>query len=445
MVEEIRRLNTKLSSSGLDPIRRKSLAQMKFELESRIASKYGLSPEIFDAISLKKAIPKGSVLTQFKLVDINQMNASDPDYQYIAILDSLSESSRVVRIGSAKKINTILRNLLQQLVDKSPGYQRVAKNLYHELFLPIAKYLRDKDIIFVLDSDLHLLPLALEELRINGGKSVSLLSSSRDLFADESASAFSDVPVIVASPDYGATIRTSSNSYQTSSDVIASLNISRSRSLVGMDWEPLPASKKEGDALHSILGGKYLFGSNATKKAVLDNINSPSILHIATHAYYAAEEALGSREGMRNIATDSLLRAGVVLAGANISENRADSYLTALEVSGLNLSGTNLVTLSACDTALGNILGSEGVFGLQRALSVAGSRSTLLSLWKVDDNSTSDFMKRFYSKLVQGMGKYDALTEVREEFRLHPVPAWRHPYYWAAFRLSGDTGPIPSF
>ena len=281
--------------------------------------------------------------------------------------------------------------------------------------MPIAQYLRDKDIIFVLDSDLHLLPLALEELRINGGKSVSLLSSSRDLFADESASAFSDVPVIVASPDYGASIRTSSNSYQTSSDVVASLNISRSRSLVGMDWEPLPASKKEGDALHSILGGKYLFGSNATKKAVLDNINSPSILHIATHAYYAAEEALGSREGMRNIATDSLLRAGVVLAGANISENRADSYLTALEVSGLNLSGTNLVTLSACDTALGNILGSEGVFGLQRALSVAGSRSTLLSLWKVDDNSTSDFMKRFYSNCSR-YSKYDALTEVREGF-----------------------------
>ena len=445
LVEDIRRLNSKLSVSGLDPTRRKSLVQMKFDIESRLASKYGLSPLIFDVNSLKKVIPEGSVLTQFKLVDINQMNASEPDYQYIAILDSPSENSRIVRIGSAEKINNILHDLLEQIVGRTTDYERVGKDLYQELFLPIEKYLRDKDIIFVLDSDLHLLPLALEELRINGGKSVSLLSSSRDLFADESASAFSDVPVIVASPDYGASVRTSSNSYQTSSDVIASLNISRSRSLVGMDWEPLPASKKEGDALHSILGGKYLFGSNATKKAVLDNINSPSILHIATHAYYAAEEALGSREGMRNIATDSLLRAGVVLAGANISENRADSYLTALEVSGLNLSGTNLVTLSACDTALGNILGSEGVFGLQRALSVAGSRSTLLSLWKVDDNSTSDFMKRFYSKLVQGMGKYDALTEVREEFRLHPVPAWRHPYYWAAFRLSGDTGPIPVF
>ena len=82
---------------------------------------------------------------------------------------------------------------------------------------------------------------------------------------------------------------------------------------------------------------------------------------------------------------------------------------------------------------------------MQRALSVAGSKSTLLSLWKVDDHSTSDFMKRFYSKLAQGMDKFDALEQVREEFRSHPVPAWRHPYYWAAFRLAGDTGPIPGF
>ena len=103
-----------------------------------------------------------------------------------------------------------------------------------------------------------------------------------------------------------------------------------------------------------------------------------------------------------------------------------------------------MVTLSACDTALGNVLGSEGVSGLQRALSVAGSKSTLLSLWKVDDNSTSDFMKRFYLKLVQGMDKFDALEQVRR-ICSHPVPAWRHPYYWAAFRLAGDTGPIPGF
>lgn len=444
LAAKIRRLNAELSESNLAPIRRKILAQTKFDLESKLASKHGFSSEIFDVIDLEKVIPEDSVLTQFKLVDMNLV-ASDPDYQYIAILSSPTDSPTVVRIGSATKINKLVHDLLQELVDKSPGYEQVANSLYQELFLPIDQYLREKNIIFVLDSDLHLLPLALEELRVSDGKDISLLSSSRDLFADDSASALSESPVIVANPDYGAAIESSIGSYETSSHDLASSYVSGSRSLVGMKWESLPASKSEGDALYSILGGKYLFGSNATKKAVLDSINSPSILHIATHAYYATEDELGPRDGIRNIATDSLLRAGVVLAGANHMENKADSYLTALEVSGLNLSGTSLVTLSACDTALGNVLGSEGIFGLQRALSVAGSKSTLLSLWKVDDNSTSDFMKRFYSKLVQGMDKFDALEQVREEFRSHPVPAWRHPYYWAAFRLAGDAGPIPSF
>ena len=117
--------------------------------------------------------------------------------------------------------------------------------------------------------------------------------------------------MIVANPDYGAAVETLAIRIRLLLS-FASSYISGSRSLVGMVWESLPASKSEGDALYSILGGKYLFGSNATKKAVLESINSPSILHIATH-YYAAEEELGPRDGMHDIATDSLLRAGVVL------------------------------------------------------------------------------------------------------------------------------------
>ena len=157
------------------------MAQAKFNLESKLSSKYGFSSKIFDLIELKRNIPKDSILTQFKLVDMNYLTASNPDYQYIALLDSQSESSKIVRIGSAKKINKLVRDLLQELVNRSSGYEQVANSLRQELFLPIARYLMGKDIIFVLDSDLHLLPLAIEELRINGGKDVSLLSSSRDL------------------------------------------------------------------------------------------------------------------------------------------------------------------------------------------------------------------------------------------------------------------------
>ena len=153
-----------------------------------------------------------------------------------------------------------------------------------------------------------------------------------------------------------------------------------------------------------------------------------------------------------------MLNSGIVLAGANrnlrpdrtptaspaASEaNADDGYLTAKEAAQLQLRGTELVVLSACDTASGDQQSGEGLFGLQRALSVAGARSTLLSLWKVDDNATAHFMERYYTLLKQGKGRMEALLAVQEEFRTKPqLPAWEDYRYWAAFQLVGETGPI---
>ena len=157
-----------------------------------------------------------------------------------------------------------------------------------------------------------------------------------------------------------------------------------------------------------------------------------------------------------------MLNSGIVLAGANRSlrpdlvpaaapsssnpGSADDGYLTAKEAAQLQLRGTELVVLSACDTASGEQQSGEGLFGLQRALSVAGARSTLLSLWKVDDDATAFFMERYYSLLKQGKGRMEALLAVQEEFRTKPFPkkknAWEDYRYWAAFQLVGETGPI---
>ena len=162
-----------------------------------------------------------------------------------------------------------------------------------------------------------------------------------------------------------------------------------------------------------------------------------------------------------------MLNSGIVLAGANRSlrpdrapavsasaslsqasqTNTDDGYLTAKEAAQLQLRGTELVVLSACDTASGDQQSGEGLYGLQRALSVAGARSTLLSLWKVDDAATLEFMVRFYKRLKSGQGRSDSLAAVQAEFRSGLVKGpkgedWTHPYYWAAWQLVGDWRPI---
>jgi CHAT domain-containing protein len=128
-----------------------------------------------------------------------------------------------------------------------------------------------------------------------------------------------------------------------------------------------------------------------------------------------------------------LFRSGLIFAGANKTiktENQDDGILTAYEISNLNLSGAKLVVLSACETGLGDIIASEGVFGLQRALKIAGAKNILMSLWKVPDIQTKELMSLFYENIFKGKSILTALQDAQTEMsKKYP------PYYWAAFKL----------
>ena len=139
-----------------------------------------------------------------------------------------------------------------------------------------------------------------------------------------------------------------------------------------------------------------------------------------------------------------ILKSYIVLAGANEPEINEDDdgYLTALEITKLDWSGTELVVISACESGKGEIQNGEGIYGLKRAIAVAGAKSSLLSLLKVDDRATSIFMESFYKKLLKGYGRADALAAVQDEFKNGKIKGYQHPYYWAAFQLNGDWRPI---
>ena len=132
-----------------------------------------------------------------------------------------------------------------------------------------------------------------------------------------------------------------------------------------------------------------------------------------------------------------LLRSGLALAGANQGKSdRDDGLLTALEAAGLNLWGTKLVVLSACDTGVGEVKNGDGVYGLRRALAQAGAETQVMSLWPVADTDTRDLMVGYYKGLQSGQGRGDALRQVQLQMlrsRQH-----RHPHYWASFIQSGE-------
>jgi CHAT domain-containing protein len=140
-----------------------------------------------------------------------------------------------------------------------------------------------------------------------------------------------------------------------------------------------------------------------------------------------------------------MLRSGLALAGANtgwgaaVAGENEDGVLTALEASTLDLRGTELVVLSACETGLGQILQSEGVFGLRRAFELAGAESIMMSMWKVPDSETRALMTLFYRKWLAGMDKHLALREAQLELRRQIVLEWGkdRPQLWAAFVLVG--------
>ncbi len=211
----------------------------------------------------------------------------------------------------------------------------------------------------------------------------------------------------------------------------------------GEDIPMLPATKKEVTLLNDLLTEKKwniaAFTLQQATEENLKKINNPQILHIATHGFFLNDvdikEELQSNEESQ-LVNNPLFRSGILLAGAGLQQNsgQEDGVLTAYEAMNLTLDNTELVSLSACETGLGEVRNGEGVYGLQRSFLVAGARTVIMSLWQVDDDATQELMSSFYKHWINGMDKFQsfrvAQLEIKEKYKL--------PYFWGAFVLIGN-------
>jgi len=197
---------------------------------------------------------------------------------------------------------------------------------------------------------------------------------------------------------------------------------------------------KQNNKTASIITGTAATGESFKKLSG----NSPWVIHLATHAFLDLNTYAGNLNDAPPAFSDNpMLRSGIYMAGANGAYTglargevgQDDGILTAYEISHLDLSNTDLVVLSACQTALGDINGTEGVFGLQRALKLAGVKNMLLSLWEVPDAQTAELMKLFYANKLKGWPNYEALKNAEEAMRSDPDPEFHDPYFWAGFEL----------
>ena len=211
----------------------------------------------------------------------------------------------------------------------------------------------------------------------------------------------------------------------------------------------LPGTMTEINQISKILKSNnwnvdLISGIDATE-SMIKSLNSPKLLHIATHGFFLKDQDLYANTNIisaenKEAVMNPMTRSGLIFSGAQNTINgqllaNDNGWLNSYEASLLNLKGTELVVLSACDTGMGDVQNGKGVFGLQRAIRMAGAESLIMSMWKVDDEATQNLMTYFYEFWIdKKYSKREAFKKA--QFKIREI--YKHPYYWGAFLLIGE-------
>jgi CHAT domain-containing protein len=444
-----------------------------------------------DAVA--KHLPTNAALVEFvKIRDRDFANGQwESSWRYLAFVLTANGNVALVDLGDASTLEGQIQGALHdikvsiearglQLLKKpdsanpsQPNLQSL-KTLYSQVWTPLEKALGTAEKVTISpDGLLNLVPFAAlidrEEHAVVERYRLTYVSSGRELVASEGAVAKPESNLLlVANPAFDGTA-------QGVSRTEASL---RSRDFRGV-FSQLPGTEREAKEIPPLVtdrGGKrsVLVESKAIEGSV-KSARSPRILHLATHGFFLQDEEIDLCAETRGVTVmktatlaekvlcekargvivvknakpvppkryeNPLIRSGLAFAGANKASEVTegdDGILTALEITGMDLYGTELVVLSACDTGVGEVKTGEGVFGLRRAFALAGAKNLMMSLWPVSDEITANQMKAFYrnlQKLPPAEALRQAQLETIKELKAQ-YDGMAPPGLWAPFILQG--------
>ncbi len=451
------------------------------EIEDLKMNIVGLEKKLFFEISKTNLIPQYysvmDVLSKVKddeaFVDIipfysiSNNNFKDPVFtkKYIAfILTSQTiDSLKFVIIENGNDLEDIQLREYAKSSNLEGGIENkdLDETSYNAFWAPIANQIKDKKKVFVsmggVYNNINILTLYNLETSsyLIDEKDIQIINSGRSFVQSRTKpipTYINNSAILIGFPNYNDSLTSTafSNFVGYSRDLNPDILDSLTRG--GFSLSNLPGTKIEIETIGKSLSiNKWtvdVLTANQATETTLKNSHSPRVLHLATHGYFMNNQELKNEVnalfmgmGKENVVENSLLRSGLFFAGANqtlkgkVADNGDNGILTALEASFLDLKETELVVLSACETGRGEIENGEGVYGLRKAFADAGAQNIIMSLWKVDDKVTQEFMTTFYSNWLNDKS---TIRVAFNKTQLEIKAKYPQPYYWGAFILMGE-------
>lgn len=421
---------------------------------------------------------------------------------YFALVLRSGGAPVAVALGASAEIDARVR-LWRKQVSSAPTegtsdrrYRSAGKELREVIWDPVARRLSGVDQVFVVAEgtinlvNLATLPIGNDRYLLEEGRLLHYLSAERDLVRLSTIpppAPATDGLLLFGGPDYDSlnVDRTAVSATRAPSPISDRLQADPDRrdaptayrgprstcaSFSGLTFDPLPGALAEVNEIRALWDAprtsrpgrsgvvEVFTGSEADESTFKAVAPRHRIVHLATHAFFAADDCGDTSAGAASRSSDKpemdpaifeenpLLLAGLAFAGANGRDNPAarrrqdDGVLTAEEIASLDLRGVEWVVLSACGTGIGPIETGEGVMGLRRTFQIAGARSVIMSLWSIDDHSARDWSRRLYGSRLSGR----STTESVRDASLGLLEARRragvttHPFSWGAFVAVGD-------